>query len=217
MNKEKLLSAIESADWPLSRDEIELIEYQIYLANVFIQQAKDLHDFLKEKDLIKEEKIYKTDYSFDSTSKFDKDTTDIKDSTRRSQSPDVKNLFQLIILILTLINLIFKTSENKLDSSRLIKRESVRNSELLRNLDDTKNKDTEQLRPGTKVIARNEQVGYYYSAKVIKVYQSRHIDVKFEDTNNIQYKMSFKNAIKFSSNSNGYYSVSLKIKQKKKL
>lgn len=91
----------------------------------------------------------------------------------------------------------------------MIKRDSVRNKDLLRNLDDARNKEIEQLRPGCKVIARNEQVGYYYAAKVIKVYNSRHVDIKFDDTNNMQYKMSFKNAIKYSPSSNGYFSVSL--------
>ncbi len=63
-NRDKLLSALEYAEWPVSKQDIELIEYQIYLAKIFMQQSKDLHDYLREKQIIREEKH--VNYSFDS-------------------------------------------------------------------------------------------------------------------------------------------------------
>jgi len=64
-NRDKLMSALEYAEWPVSKQDIELIEYQIYLAKIFLQQSKDLHDYLKEnKKMQKEDKH--VNYSFDS-------------------------------------------------------------------------------------------------------------------------------------------------------
>lgn len=54
-----------------------------------MQQAKDLHNYLREKDIIKEERSLKTEISIDSTSKIFKDDADVKDSPRRSPSPEV--------------------------------------------------------------------------------------------------------------------------------
>ena len=57
-NRDKLMSALEYADCPVSKQDIELIEYQIYLAKIFLQQSQDLHDYLKENKHV--------NYSFDS-------------------------------------------------------------------------------------------------------------------------------------------------------
>lgn len=90
----------------------------------------------------------------------------------------------------------------------MIIRDSVRNKDLMRNLIGDKPKENEkQLNRGNRVIARNELVGYFYSAKVSRLHSSRHVDVKFDDTNTMQYKVSFRNVLKLQAGSSAYFSV----------
>ena len=97
-------------------------------------------------------------------------------------------------------------------AKEFIKRDSVRNKDLMRNLWSSEEKPKEnnennQLRRGNRVIARNDLVGYFYSAKITFVHNSRHVDVKFEHTEVTQQKMSFRNVIKQQANSSGFFSA----------
>jgi hypothetical protein len=79
----------------------------------------------------------------------------------------------------------------------------------MRNLSDDKlTKENEsQLRRGNRVIARNDLVGYFYPAQITYVHNSRHVDVKFDHTEESQHKMSFRNVIKQQANSSGFFSA----------
>lgn len=55
-----------------------------------------------------------------------------------------------------------------------------------------RNKD---LAKGDKIIARNDILGYYFSARVCKVFDSQYASVKFDDGTRIS-NISIKNVIK---------------------
>lgn len=60
----------------------------------------------------------------------------------------------------------------------------------------TKDKE-DKLSRGDRVIARNDDFGYYYPGKVSRIIDSRHANVKF-DKGLRQNSMSFRNIIKTS-------------------
>jgi len=186
-----LLRALEYADWPVNKEDIESLEYQIYLAEIFLQQSKDLHNYLKEKDLLKKQSANEQEISVVIKEDFSYNKKISLDTNRTEEDTETLN----------------ETKAN------LIKRDSVRNKDLMRNLSanssiNITNKDennSKELKRGNKVIARNDLVGYFYSARVHRVHNSRHVDIKFDDTDLIQHKMSLRNVIKTSTSSASAY------------
>lgn len=62
----------------------------------------------------------------------------------------------------------------------------------------SKKEDTNFMR-GDAVIARHDQLGYYFTGKITKVIDSRHANVKFENGVK-QEKMSMRNIVKAGRN-----------------
>ena len=47
--KERLLGGLEASDWPISKEDIQLVEKEIKLAEKFLQQSNDLKEYYKNK------------------------------------------------------------------------------------------------------------------------------------------------------------------------
>ena len=57
----------------------------------------------------------------------------------------------------------------------------------------------DKLSRGDKVIARDDMFGYYYTGKVAKIVDARHVNIHFDKDGSLQTDVSIRHVVKLAS------------------